>query len=370
MPVPGTAGRARGLQSKMMATTAQQVAEDTALQPAKPGAANVFTASPVKIEWHPGLSVYASEAFLKTVGDEYGWLGGLDGAGKLRCILPYTIVKKALFRMVRFRVETIPIGGELELGEEKSFLNSVVEYFRSIGTDMIIPATTNTIFRTYPDGAIAAPYGTYIIDLDQPEETLMGNLNASHRRKVRLAIKSGVQIRTGNEHLETAYHLIRETFRRSKLPCMNLAAFKRMVLGLSENVRIFVAEHQGAVQGCTVIPFSGHTAYYVYGGSIPEPVAGAMNLLHWEAMRYFRGLGSRLYDFVGVRINPEKGSKQEGLLQFKKRFGGRLVQGYMWKYPLHRLKFFSYGLAARLRSGGDIVDAERHKLKDFKPEGS
>ncbi len=55
--------------------------------------------------------------------------------------------------MVRFRVETIPLEEELDVQEEKSFLNSAVEYFRSIGADMIIPATTNTIFRTYPDGA-------------------------------------------------------------------------------------------------------------------------------------------------------------------------------------------------------------------------
>ena len=87
--------------------------------------------------------------------------------------------------MVRFRVETISLGGELEVQEEKAFLNSAVEYFRSTGADMIIPATTNTIFRTYPDGAVAAPYGTYIIDLSQPEETLWSNLNSRHRRKVR-----------------------------------------------------------------------------------------------------------------------------------------------------------------------------------------
>ena len=67
---------------------------------------------------------------------------------------------------------------------------------------------------------------------------------------------------------------------------------------------------------------------------------------------------------MGARINPEKGSKQEGLSWFKKRFGANLKQGYMWKYSLHPLKYRLYCLAARYRSGGDIVDEERHKLKD------
>lgn len=319
----------------------------------------------IEIDWHPGLSIYASESFLKAVGDEYGWLGGIDDSGNLRCILPYTIIRKAIFRMVRFRVETIPICRELEIEEELSFLNSTVEYFRSIGADMIIPATTNTIFRTYPDGAIAAPYGTYIIDLTQPEETLWSKLNSTHRRKVRLAEKQAVQILSGQQHIETAYRMVRDTFKRSQISFMQLDAFNKMIRSLGDNVKIWVADHQGVTQGCIVVPFSQYRAYYVYGGSIPEPVHGATNLLHWEAIRFFRGLGVKSYDFVGVRINPEKESKQEGLMLYKQRFGGQLIQGYMWKYAIHPLQFAFYNLAVRLLKGGDIVDAERHKLSDI-----
>ncbi len=319
-------------------------------------------AIPVEINWHPGLSIYASESFLKAVGDDYGWLGGMDNSGKLRCVLPYTVIRKPFIRMVRFRVETIPLGEELGAQEEKSFLNSVIQYFRSNGADMIIPATTNTIFRTYPDGADAAPYGTYIIDLGQPEDTLWSNLHSKHRNVVRNAMKKGVKIQNGMEHLITAHELIRDTLKRSKLGFMGYEAFKRFVLGLNENVKIFVADYQGSVQGCAVIPFSGHSAYYLYGGSIREPISGAMNLLQWEAIQKFRGLGVKSYDFVGTRINPEKGSKQEGLMMFKQRFGGKLVQGYIWKYPINPAKYAVYSLAVRILRGGDIVDLEQHKL--------
>jgi lipid II:glycine glycyltransferase (peptidoglycan interpeptide bridge formation enzyme) len=297
------------------------------------------------------------------VGDEYGWIGGFDHSGKLKCVLPYTVIRKAAIRMVRFRVETIPFGDELDIQEEKLFLNSAVQYFRLTGADMIIPATTNTIFRTYPDSAIAAPYGTYIIDLRQSEETLWGNLHSKHRNVVRNAIKKGVEIRAGIEYLDTAYELIRDTLRRSKLRFMSYKAFENFILSLGENIKVFVAEYQGIVQGCAVIPFSGYSAYYLYGGSISNPLTGATNFLQWEALRIFQNLGVKRYDFVGVRVNPEKKSKQEGIMTFKQRFGGRLVQGYMWKYPLHSLKYAVYSLAVRLARGGDIVDQELHKLK-------
>jgi hypothetical protein len=328
----------------------------------------MIQARPIPITWHQGLSIYASEQFLKSVGDNYGWLGGFDEAATLRCILPYTVVRQAILRMVRFRVETIPLNGDMSVAEEKDFLNSAMCHFRDSGADLIIPATTNTIFRTYPDGAVAAPYGTYVVDLDKPEEALWSGLSSNHRRQVRVAQKNAVRIRHAPEHLEMAHSIVRDTFKKSDLPFMKLDAFRRMLLGLGENVKVFVAEAGGRVQGCTVVPFSRHTAYYLYGGSIADAAPGTMHLLHWESIRLFRSLGVARYDFVGVRINPEKGSKQEGLLTFKQRFGGRLVKGYIWKYPLRPFKYWLYCLAARLRSGGDIVDSEHHKLVEFEKD--
>lgn len=320
---------------------------------------------PVEINWHPKLSIFASEHFLKVVGDEYGWLGGFTESGELRCVLPYTIIRKAIFRMVRFRIETIPIAQDFDVAEEKSFLNGAIGYLRSIGADLIIPATTNTIFRTYPDGAIVAPYGTYIIDLNQSEEVLWGNLNSTYRKKIRNSIKNGVQIRTGIEYLDTAYEIIRDTLKRSSLGFMKHEALRRLVLGLKENVKIFVADNQGTIQGCTIFPFSNYAAYSLYGGRIPQAETGAMNLLNWEAIRQFREMGVNRFDFMGVRIDPEPGSKQEGIKIFKQRFGGQPISGYLWKYSLRFLGFQVYCLAVRLSRGGDIVDAERHKLKNF-----
>jgi hypothetical protein len=133
-------------------------------------------AEPIKIQWDPSLPVFAKEEFLSAVGDEYGWLGGIDESGTLRCVLPCTIVRKTGLRMVRFRVEAIRLDASLDVEAEKSFLNSVVQYFRKTGADVIIPPSNNTLFRTYPDGANPAPYGSYVIDLRQPEEVLWRNV--------------------------------------------------------------------------------------------------------------------------------------------------------------------------------------------------
>ncbi len=328
-----------------------------------------MTARPIPIDWHPGLPVFASEAFLQAVSDDYGWLGGMDASGELRCVLPYTIIRKGIFRMVRFRVETISLGESLSLDEERSFLNSCLKYLRSIGGDVVIPATTNTIFRTYPDGADAAPYGSYLVDLRQPEDILWKNIGRITRQNIGTAQRDGVCIRSGIEHLDAAYALIKETFSRSKLPFMSYESLKRFMLGLGEKGRLFTAEYQGVLQSCVIYAFSDYCAYAVYAGNVAPQHQGANKLIYWEAFRWFKQLGVQRFDFVGARIDPEKGSKKEAINLFKQRLGAKLTRGYIWKCPLRPWRSLAYSYAVRLLRGGDIVDLERHKMKDREGTG-
>lgn len=319
-------------------------------------------AEPVPIQWNRSLSVFAKEGFLQAVGDEYGWLGGIDEVGVARCILPYTVVRKGPFRLVRFHVETMPCGRGLDVAEETLFLNSVVDHFRANGADVIIPASTNTLFRTYPDGADAAPYSSYVNDLTLPEETLWSHLNAVYRKKIRHAQKNGIRILTGTRHLDSAYRIICDTLKRSAMRFRSYSSFRRLMEGLGEDVEIFVAERQGTIEGCTIFPFSEHSAYSLYGGRLSTADAGSMNLLNWEAMVRFKRAGTKRFDFMGARVAPTPGSKQEGIMTFKQRFGGQLLHGFMWKFPLRRFGACVYAAGVRLLRGGDVVDAERHKL--------
>ena len=322
----------------------------------------VVKAISTRMQWHPGLSIFANADFLRAVSDECGWIGGINQSGVLRCILPYTIVRRMGIRMVRFRVETIPLAGDFAVDEEQEFLTSAMVFLRSQGGDVLIPATTNTIFRTYPPGAEAAPYGSYVIDLTQPEEDLWRNISTTTRQNIKTALKDGVHIESGIEHLRTAHGLIAETLVRSGLRPHGFGHLERFIRGLGDNVKIMIAEYHGVAQSCAVYAFSQYCAYYFYAGNTLAQHQGAGKLIHWEAMQLFRKLGVLRYDLVGARINPGKGSKQEALGIFKKRFGGILKEGYLWKYPLRPFRASVYSAGIRLLRGGDIVDHERLRL--------
>jgi hypothetical protein len=329
-----------------------------------------MNAAPIDIQWHPGQSIFASEAFLKTISPRYGWLGGFDDNRTLRCALPYSVIKKAGLNLVRFPVQTI-VMEELTIDQERRFLNSVVKALEAIGTDIIVPATFNTVFRTCPDDAIVAPFATFRLDLSVGEEALWKHVHNKHRNVIRNAEKKGVVIKSGPEHLKTAFELTRASFERSApgvLARMRVRArlgyesFSSQVNALGEFVKVFVAEHQGVPQSAAVIPFSRHAAYYMHGGSIDAPLTGSANLMQWEIIKLFSAMGVEAYDFFGARVNPDAGSKIEGIMRFKERFGGDFVRGFMWKVPCRPLKYRLYNLAAALRNGGDVVDQERGRL--------
>jgi lipid II:glycine glycyltransferase (peptidoglycan interpeptide bridge formation enzyme) len=232
--------------------------------------------------------------------------------------------------------------------------------------DVIIPATTNTVFRTFPSGADAAPYGSHHVDLTTPEPVLWRRIQKITRQNIGTARSLGVEIRDDFDDTRHVYDLIRDTFRRSHLAFMDYDAFCRYLSGLKGNGRIITAHYQGTLQSCVVYGFSTYCAYAVYGGNRADMVQGAGKLLHWETMLYFKRLEVKRYDFCGARINPHKGSKQESINAFKHRLGGELVAGYIWKYPLRPVGALVYSYAIRLSRGGDIVDQERHKMTDIR----
>ena len=79
--------------------------------------------------------------------------------------------------------------------------------------------------------------------------------------------------------------------------------------------------------------------------------------------------GVMKYDFVGARVNPEPGSKLEGIQRFKSRFGGEMKVGYMWRYVNRPIRYKLYSLLLNMymkyvrhdNTFSDIIKEERSK---------
>ncbi len=308
------------------------------------------------------LNVFSSERYLSFCSNKYGWLYSDD------FILPY-IEKKTLFlRQLVFMIEPVSISENYSESSERLFLNNVIQKVKVMKIHMISQPPTFVVCNTYPDGSIFAPFGSYQVDLTLDEEMLFNNLHVKHRNVIRKAEKNSVEIKNSADLLDICSYSLHDTMERQGLNAISKDYLKRLKTVLGENIEFFAAYLNGEFQGCAIIPWNQNGAYYLYGGSIQRPYTGSLNLMQWHIIKFMKKRGVKLYDFVGARISPPKGSKIEGIQRFKKRFGTTMKKGFLWKYPISSSMYFIYKKAVLLQKQfskssycGDIIDQEKNR---------
>lgn len=304
------------------------------------------------------IPIIATPFFLERASHNYGFFSEND------LVLPFYLKKKHAITYMRFVCGVI---GARTLEEESIFLNNLIAYLKKNKmADMIIAPHTSAVFHAVPQGAKFCEFGSYIINLTQSEEELWAAVHSKHRNVIRKAEKDGVIISYADEYKEACRNLINETAVRQHINTISDESFDEMKK--NPNVDFWVALYNDKVVGASILEWSPYSSYYIYGGSAEHTHAGAMNLLHWEAIKKMKERGVKRYDFVGARINPLPGSKQEGIQRFKSRFGGKLDKGYIWKYSFNPLKSSLYSLYMKLNGylrhsyTKDIIDQENERV--------
>ncbi len=280
-----------------------------------------------------GLNILASENYLRSTSDNYGWFVSDD------FILPFYVERECLFGKLVFTAGALHRREGLSVDQERHFLSGVINESRRLGIACVAQPRPTALFNAYPAGATYIQYGSYRVDLGRTEDELFAGLHQKHRNVIRKALRDGIRIRCGPGLVQDCYHLIRHTMERNGLPHLSLTQLDRYRHSLSDDVSFYVAELGEVAQGCAVLIHDSRVCYYIHGGSLESPHNGALSLLHWTAMLDMKRRGLETYDFVGARIRPLAGTKQESIQRFKSRFGASLAVGYLWKLPISPWRF-------------------------------
>ena len=179
-----------------------------------------------------------------------------------------------------------------------------------------------------PDGfeGIQARFNYRLYLNGRTEDQLFMDLTQGARRKVRIALKNGVQVRpVGPEYLGQFMELMRATGQRDGFNIRPQSYFARMLEALGDHVRLYMGFYQGQpVCGAITTNYAGKTCY-VYGASGNTHREVMPNyLMQWEMIRWAVQTGCTVYDFQGVSGNLQEGSHMYGLYQFKRGFNGQL----------------------------------------------
>lgn len=179
-----------------------------------------------------------------------------------------------------------------------------------------------------PDGfeGIQARFNYRLYLEGRTEEELLANLTQGARRKVRIAMKNGVEVRpVGQEYLDAFVRIMQVTGERDGFNVRPHSYFVRMLNALGEHVRLYMGFYQGEpVCGAITTNYAGKCCY-VYGASDNVHRDVMPNyLMQWEMIRWAAETGCNVYDFQGISGNLEEGGHMYGLYQFKRGFNGRI----------------------------------------------
>jgi len=251
------------------------------------------------------LPIFAKKEFLELKSNDYGWFVDEN------FILPFYMDKRAIFAKLTFTTSTIRLSNK---GYEKRFLNGVVKKVKELNIDYISQPLANAVFSEVADNSMYIDWGSYVVNLSlNDEEEILKNMHSKHRNVIKKAIKDGVVIEE-TKNVNVVFENLKETMQRQNRTYPSFDELEK----LKKISKFYIAKKDNIVQGCAVLPYNQFGALYLYGGSISRPYIGSLNLMHYKAMCDLKRLGVKEYDFMGARVNVEKGSKLEGIQRFKR----------------------------------------------------
>jgi len=178
------------------------------------------------------------------------------------------------------------------------------------------------------------PPDTVMIDLRDPEETLLERMHPKTRYNVRLAERRGVTVVEGGlADLPAWYAVYRETAARHSLEPMSFEHAEAMLHeradddGASSNVtKLLLARHDGQLLAGMILALTPTRATYLYGASTRShrDLMGSY-ALQWGAIRRAKAHGCRDYDLLGAAPRAGTAHPLAGVHRFKSGFGGRLL---------------------------------------------
>ena len=297
------------------------------------------------------------------------WFAGFNSYG-LEYILPFAIMQRGPFKKGTFLTATISLGQNDMIKYEKKFLNKIIEYIKLNSLcDWIQQGPNWAIFKTFPDNALYAPFGTYRIDLqDKTEEELFKNISRRTRQDINKAIRENVVINKDKTSFEDSIELISETLKKANISPFTRDNFDMIYKHFKKNLWNYTAYYDNVAQTSCIFFYNPYSTYAMYAGSKNRPIRGATSLLHWEAIKESKKKNIKYYDFVGALLNPVKDSKPYRIQMFKSHFRPELIEGFLWKMIIDKRKYLIFLLYTKIKNTlkgkkykRDFIDQEMKK---------
>jgi hypothetical protein len=286
-----------------------------------------------------------------------------------RCFVPIVLFPRKFMKLATILAPPADgAGARVAAEDERMVLDALTKHLaRGRLAHRLTQPTNWSLFQAAPAAARTAPFGSYVLSLDQGSDAIWKRLHPKNRNVIRSAEKAGVKVVEGKDQLEAAFLLYRATMERNRLAHEPLDFVAALFDSHDFDMFCGVAYVDERPVAALLAPYNHHAAYYLLGGTAEQiEINGANNLLHFRAIQAFAARGAGRYDFVGARLGQVSNERLRGIQRFKSRFGAELHSGILWKQDLSPAICRGYDALVGLRNAAmkrapalDIIDQER-----------
>lgn len=313
-----------------------------------------ITSSPDIKRWsefvhsHPHGNIFQApemaEVYKRTKNYEPIPLAAVDDAGEILAILLAVVIREMGGILTSFSARAVIDGGPLFVNDKQGMDAALLllnEYERVVKEKAIF-----TKIRMMHEVSQLSPilkeanyeyedHLNFLTDLTKNVDELWRQLYKSKRQAINKAKRIGVSIGEIEDKklIPIFYDLVKESYRNSKMPLADISLFESAFeLLVPKNMcKFFLARYNDSYVASTCFLCYNGLIFDWYGGVDRNFSACRANeFLEWYSLKRGAENGYRVFNFGGAG----KPNEPYGPRQFKKEFGGKLVN-YGWWIKVH-----------------------------------
>src|SRR4030042_2496890 len=235
----------------------------------------------------------------------------------------YVFIRKILFGYIikTQRPVKLPDVGQLRLLKNKYRLSEVII---EPSNEKDAKALLSEGFRKSKTPSL--PSKTVHIDLKKTESELLAHMHYKTRYNIKHLGSGGIKIRESIN-----IHKFSNFWQKTSLSWGMFLPEKKFIKAIFDafgsDARIFLAEKDGKLLGGILLISTKDVSYYMYASySGPGKKLFVPTILTWEAIKYAKNKGKKIFDFEGIYDERFPFKSWQGFSRFKKSFGGKVVE--------------------------------------------
>jgi len=318
---------------------------------------------------HPYGNIFQTpemaEVYKRTRNYEPILLAVVDDTDEIIALLQAVVIKEKGGIFEAFSSRSIIQGGPLLPlfieNEGIKVLKILIEYYDEIAQKKALYTQIRNMWDTSEISGILSSMGyeykehlNFLIDLNRPEEEIWKNIHKSRRKGINRAAKKGVFIEELRDKslIPIFYDIIKETYKNANIPLADISLFESAfeLLVPKHMAKFYMAKYKDIYIGARAVLCYRGLIYDWYAGALSDYLSLYVNeALVWYILKEGANSEYHTFDFGGAG-SPYK---EYGVREFKRRFGGKMVNygRYTKIYSPLKMKIARVGFGLYRRVG-------------------